>query len=189
MAARKLTRMEQIGILAAVVVIGTFGYLKFVNADPGRKLKRTKTEYTKLTAEVEKLRKEAHSGREKRALASLRKKVSKARDKLEQTETMLAQGETKDRVANTIVKMATESSLLIKTFGEITEKSAIGDISGGPAPYDHRYFTVTLKGRYLALQQFLNKIDNLPKLIAIRKIDIQKIEDEAYMRATVWIGI
>ncbi len=189
MATRKLTRLEQIGILAAVVVIGTFGYLKFVNADPGRKLKRTKTEYSKLTAEVDRLKKEARSGNEKRELARFRKKVSKAREQLEQTETLLVQDETKDRMVNTIVKMATESNLMIKAFGEVAEKSAIGDISGGPTPYTHRYFSITLKGRFQTLRRFLDKVDDLPKLIAIRKIDIQKIDEDAYMRATVWIGI
>jgi Tfp pilus assembly protein PilO len=181
--------MEQIGILAAVVVIGTFGYLKFVNADPGRQLKRVKGDYSKLAAEVDQLEKEARSGRERRALDSLRKKVAKAREKLEETETLLARGEAKDRVANTVIKMATESSLLIKSFGEISEKGAIGNISGGPTPYDHRYFTLTLQGRFQALRQFLKKVDDLPELVAIRKVDIQKNDDEAFMRATVWVGI
>jgi Tfp pilus assembly protein PilO len=189
MAARKLTRMEQIGLLAAVAVIGIFGYLKFVNADPGRKLKRTRTEYRKLDAEVDRLRREARSGNEKREITRLREKIDEARERLEHTETLLAQGEAQDRVANIIVKLATESSLLIKSFGEITEKNAIGEISNGNTPYPHRYFSITLKGRFQALRQFLDKIDDLPKLIAVRKIDIQKIDEEAYMRATVFISI
>jgi hypothetical protein len=78
---------------------------------------------------------------------------------------------------------------LIQAFGEITEAGAVGDISERPAPYDHRYFTITLKGRFQALQHFLDKVENQPQLISIRKIDIRKMDEEAYMQATVWIGI
>jgi Tfp pilus assembly protein PilO len=189
MASRKLTRTEKIGLLAAVAVVGTFGYLKFVNADPGRQLKRTRTEYQRLSAEVERLRDEARSGNDQRALARLNSEITAARERLEQTEILLAQGEAKDRLANTIVKLATESSLLIKSFSEITEQHALGEISEDNAPYDHRYFSFTLQGGFQDLRQFLAKVDDFPQLIAIRKIDIQKIEEDAYMRATLWISI
>lgn len=190
MVARQFTRLEQIGILAAMVVVVTFGYLKFINHDPDRKLKRSQSEYAKVAGEVERLQKGAESGHDKGAITRLRRQIGKIEAELEQTEKLLAQRKEKDRVANTIVKLATESGLLIKTFGEVTGKGAIANITGQEAtPYPHKYYRFTLKGGFQDLRRFLGRIDDLPKLIAIRRIDIQKIEEEAYMRATVWIGI
>jgi Tfp pilus assembly protein PilO len=181
--------MEQVGILIGILVIGTFLYLKFVNEDPGRKLKRAKRKYEKIAAEVNSLRKEAKTGSVKRAINRLRDEITEAREELDETELLLAMGEEKDSMANAVVKLATKNGLMIKAFGELTEKSAIEDISNGETAYPHRYYRITLKGRFQALRQFLGGIDDLPKLIAIRKISIEKVEEEAYMRATVWITI
>ncbi|PID40385.1 MAG: hypothetical protein CR984_03490 [Proteobacteria bacterium] len=189
MAARQFTRMEQVGILVAVVVIATFGYLKFINADPGRKLKRVKRKYAKIAAEVDKLKEEDRSGSVKREIRRLRKRIAKAESKLEETEILLAQREEKDRLANTVVRMATESRLLIKTFSEVTGSSDVKALSSKNTPYEHRYFNLELKGPFQSLRQFLDKIDDFPKLIAVRKLDIQKLESEAYMRADLLIGI
>jgi Tfp pilus assembly protein PilO len=181
--------MEQVGILIGILVIGTFLYLKFVNEDPGRKLKRAKRNYEKIAAEVNALRKEAKTGSVKRAVNRLRDELTQAREELDETELLLAMGEEKDRMANTVVKLATKKGLMIKAFGELTEKSAIEDISNGETAYPHRYYRIILKGRFQALRQFLGEIDDLHKLIAIRKISIEKLQEEAYMRATLWINI
>jgi Tfp pilus assembly protein PilO len=184
--------MEQVGILIAIVVIGTFLYLKFVNRDPGRTLKRMKVEHARIAEEVNRLRHEARVGTQEQAVRKLRERIPEANRRLEEAETALARPEEMDRMAGRIVKTAAEGGLIIKEFKEIRDAVALKEILGSSedkALYPQRYFMIVLKGRFLDLQRFVSEIDGLPKLVVVRKVAIEKLEEEAFIRAALWISI
>ena len=194
MAAKQLTKLEQMGILVGIIVIAMFAYLKFVNQDPGRKLKRTEKEWAKISSEINRLKAEAGTGSVKRAVSRLRNKVSSARRELEKVEVWLAEESETDEIANEIVQIAAERRLMIKEFEQITDKRAIEEISNGEKVYNCKYYKITLKGRFGSLRVFLEKINELkindfPKLIALRKIAIEKLEEEKFMQAELWLSI
>jgi len=189
MAARQLTKMEQAGMAIAVLVVGTFLYLKLVHQAPGRELKGAQKNYARIAGEVASLKKEAETGDVKKAVNRLRKKIERVRDELEQAEAVLALGEEKDRLANTIVRAATNNGLMIQAFGELTDKKSIEEITGKEAVYPQRHYRVVLKGGFESLRQFLSGIDEIPKRVAIRKINLERSEEDAFMRATVWLTI
>jgi Tfp pilus assembly protein PilO len=180
------------GILIAIVVIGSFLYLKFVNKDPGRKLKRLKAEHARIVKEVDRLRHEARVGTEERIARKLRGQIADAGRSLEEAETALAKPGEMDQMAGRLVATAAEGGLIIKEFKEIKDKIALKDIlssSNGGAVYPQRYFKIVLKGRFQALKRFVSNIDSLPKLVVVRKVAIEKIEEKALIRASLWISI
>lgn len=192
MKSRQFTKMEQAGILAAIVVIGTFLYLKFVNRDPGRMLKRVKVEHARIVVETDRLRHEARVGTQKQAVRKLRERISGANRRLEEAETALAKPGEMDRMAGRIVKTAAEGGLIIKEFKEIKDAIALKEIlasTGDKTLYPQRYFMIVLKGRFLDLQRFVSEIDGLPKLVVVRKVAIEKLEEESFIRAALWISI
>ena len=194
MAIKRLTKLEQIGILLAIIVIGVFFYLKLVDASLGKKLKRTERDWVKLSADVSRMRSEEKTGRIEREIRKLRKKVSKAKQDLKKAEIALTGDSEVDEIANRIVQTAAQSGLMIKKFDRITDKNKIKEISRGNEFYKRRYYNLTLQGRFNTFRFFLKEISRLkfnehPKLIAIRKIVIEGPIEEKAMKAELWFSI
>jgi|LGVE01.1.fsa_nt_gb Tfp pilus assembly protein PilO len=189
MTTRRLTRLEQVGIVAGIVVIGLFIYLKHFHSDASRRHRRVETEWVKLSSSVDCLRSEAETGRVRRSISKLRKRMDKAQQDLDKSELCLAEDAQIDTIANKIVATAAEIGLMIKGFSQITDKKAIEAVTNGEDVYRFRYYRVTLKGGFGSLRAFLEKINNFPKLIALRSITIEKPEDEDLLRAELWLSM
>ena len=194
MAIKRLTKLEQIGILLAIIVIGVFFYLKLVDASLGKKLKRTERDWVKLSADVSRMRSEEKTGRIEREIRKLRKKVSKAKQDLKKAEIALTGDSEVDEIANRIVQTAARSGLMIKKFDRITDKNKIKEISRGNEFYKRRYYNLTLQGRFNTCSSFIKEISQLKfeehwKLIVIKKIAIESLAGKKAMKAQLWLSI
>lgn len=189
MAAKQLTRLELIGILAGIIIIALFCYLKFVNQDPGRQLRRTEKEFKKISLEVKKLRQQEKSGSVKRALKKLRKEIPAAEKKLEKVEERLARNGVADEFANEIIRCAAKGGLKIKEFSHITEKSRIKELRRGENFYNNTFYKLSLQGKFGRFRAFVDKVAGMPYLVALRKIKIEKNEEDKYMQAELWFSL
>ena len=189
MAVKQLTRLEQTGILVGIIIIALFCYLKFVNQDPGRKLRRTEKEFKKLSMEVKKLRQQEKSGSVKRALNKLRKEIPAAEKKLEKMEERLARPGMVDELANEIIRCAAKGGLKINEFSHITDKSLIKELRCGENFYKNTFYKLSLQGRFGRFRDFVDKVVGMPYLVALRKIKIEKNEEDKCMQAELWFSL
>jgi len=194
MAIKRLTKLEQFGILIAIIVIGVFFYLKLVNAAPGRKLHRMERDWVKLSTEVSGMRLEEKTGRIEEEIRSLRREVSRAKRDLKNAEIVLTEDSDVDEIANRIVQTAAQSGLMIKKFDRMTDKNKIKEISRGNEFYKRSYYNLTLQGRFDTFRFFLKEISQLKfnehqKLIVIRKIAFERPVEEKAMKAELWLSI
>ena len=194
MAIKRLTKLEQFGILIAIIVVGVFFYLKLVDASLGRKLHRTERDWVKLSADVSRMRSEEKTGRIEGEIRKLRKKVSRAKQDLGKIEIALAGDSQIDEIANRIVQTAAQSGLMIKKFDRITDKNKIKEISKGNEFYKRRYYNLILQGRFNTFRSFIKEISQLKfkeqwKLIVIKKIAIESLAEKKAMKAELWLSI
>ena len=190
MRAKQLTKMEQVGLLLVVAVIASFLYLRFVNKDPGRQLKRLKKDYAKISVQVDDLEKQAKDGMLKKQIARLRKKARKAEQQLKKDESRLTQPGDVEQVAGKVVRTATRNGLRVTEFKELTDKNELEKITGPEKPpYPRRYYTMTLKSSFQALKRFIENIEGFPELVAVQRIAIEKVEDEAFVTSVVCLSI
>lgn len=194
MATKRLTKLEQFGIVIVIIVIGVFFYLKLVDASLGKKLKRTERDWGKLSTEVSRLRSEEKTGRIEGEIRKLRKKVSKIKQGLKKAEIALTKDSEVDEIANRIVHTAAQSGLMIKKFDRITDKNKIKEISKENELYKRRYYNLTLQGRFNTFRSFIKEISQLKfnehwKLIVIKKIALESLAEKKAMKAELWLSI
>ena len=189
MPAKQLTRLEQTGILAGIIIIALFCYLKFVNQDPGRKLRRTEKELKKISLEVKNLKQQERSGSVKRALRKLRKEIPAAEKKLEKVEERLARRGAADELANEIIRCAAKGGLKINEFSHITDKSRIKELRRGENFYKNTFYKLSLQGKFGRFRVFVDKVAKMPYLVALRKIKIEKNEEDKSMQAELWFSL
>ena len=189
MAARQLSRLEQTGILAGIIIIALFCYFKFVNQDPGRKLRRTEKEFKKISLEVKKLKQQEKSGSTKRALKKLKKEIQVAEKKLKKAEEYMPRPELADELANEIISCAAKGGLKIKNFSHITDKSRIKELTSGKNFYKNTFYKLSLQGKFGSFRTFVDKVTGMPYLVALRKIKIEKNEEDKSMQAELWFSL
>ena len=194
MAIKRLTKLEQLGIVIVIIVIGVFFYLKLVDASLGKKLNRTERDWGKLSADVSRMRSEEKTGPIKGEIRKLRKEVSRANQDLKKAEIALTKNSEVDEIANRIVQTAAQSGLMIKKFDRITDKNKIKEISKENELYKRRYYNLTLQGRFNTFRTFIKEISQLKfkehrKLVVIRKIAIESLAEKKAMKAELWLGI
>jgi Tfp pilus assembly protein PilO len=189
MATRQFTKLEQVGILVGVVIIGLFFYLRLFYTDASRRLKRAETEWVKISSEVNRLKTEAESGRVQRTISTLRKRINSAEQDLEKLEVRLAGDGEIDALANQIVRTAAEGGLRINEFRRIKDRKTIEKVTNGEEVYRQKYYKIALQGKFRSLRAFLEKVNQFPKLIALRSIAIEKPEDEDLLEAELWLSI
>ena len=186
---RQLKPMEQAGILVAVMVIGLYGYMNFVQASPSRKMQRIERKYEETVRAVEKLGKEKASGRMDRVLKRLRKRVDLSEKKLLEAEGVLAGIQEKDEIATKILQMASEKGFMIQDYSRVTDKNRIQEVCGGKDSYALSYYSMTLRGRFGLLIELLRGFEAFPKLVALRKILVDMPDDGSALFTEIWFSI
>ncbi len=186
---RQLKPMEQVGIVAAVMVIGLYGYVNFIHAPPARKMQRIEMRFAEVRRAVQRLKNDRSTGRAQRDLERLRKQAAAAEKTLREAEGVLAERQATDGIATKILQMASEKGFMIQTYSRITDRAQIGEVLGGGDPYELSYYRVVLRGRYGLVVELLRGLQALPQLVVPRKISVDAPEDGALLRTEIWFSI
>jgi hypothetical protein len=181
--------MEQVGIVAAVMVIGLYGYVNFIHAPPARKMQRIEMRFAEVRRAVQRLKNDRSTGRAQRDLERLRKQAAAAEKTLREAEGVLAERQATDGIATKILQMASEKGFMIQTYSRITDRAQIGEVLGGGDPYELSYYRVVLRGRYGLVVELLRGLQALPQLVVPRKISVDAPEDGALLRTEIWFSI
>ncbi len=186
---RQIKPMEQAGILAAVMVIGLYGYLDFVYAAPSHKMQRIEMRFAEVRRAVEKLKNDRSTGRAERDLERLRRQVAAAEKTLREAEGVLAERQATDGIAAKILQMASEKGFMIQTYSRITDRARIREVLGEGDPYELSYYRMVLRGRYGLVIELLRGLQTLPQLVVPRKISVDAPEDGALLQTEIWFSI
>ncbi len=189
-AGRKLTNLEKIGIVAAVIVIGSFLYQRYLYSPLQRKIQRLNTNYQELLSKVNHLRAQQAGGRIRRDISKLRKGLRQERKLLEQAETCLADDSEISKISNQILAAASKSGAMVKIYNPITEKEFKKALSKDKINtyYERKHYKMVLSGKFWRLRRFLKEITQLPSLVTIERISFDKTKKEV-LTATLWLSI
>lgn len=186
---RQLKPMEQVGIVAAVMVMGLYGYVNFIYIHPARKMQHIEMRFAEVRRAVERLKNDRSTGRAQRDLERLRKQAAAAEKTLREAEGVLAERQATDGIATKILQMASEKGFMIQTYSRITDRAQIGEVLGGGDPYELSYYRVVLRGRYGLVVDLLRGLQTLPQLVVPRKISVDAPEDGALLQTEIWFSI
>ncbi|RLB83456.1 MAG: hypothetical protein DRH17_02235 [Deltaproteobacteria bacterium] len=169
MARRKLTKLEQIGIVVMVGVVGLFFYLKLVYDPTMKKYSAIRKKWVKLFNEVAVLEDEEMAARGAEGLAERLKELEQD---LRNAETTLVKDvDSADSLMINVLKVAEKNNLEVASY-ESLDITRVKEIIKSLF-YQRRYYDVLLRGSYGDLIAFLTEISSLPQLITVEKIDIR----------------
>jgi len=186
---RQLKPMEQVGILAAAMVIVLYVYMNFIYAAPSHKMQRIEMRFEEVNRVVERLKNDRATGRAERDLEKLRRRAAAAEKTLREAEGILTERQATDRTAAKILQMASEKGFMIQTYSRITDRARIREILGEEDPYELSYYRVVLQGRYGRVVELLRALQTLPQLVIPRKIWMDAPEDGALLQTEIWFSI
>lgn len=190
---KKLTRFEQVGIIALSAVIACFFYVKKVYEPECRKFKAIHKKWVKLSKEVKDLKWE--QGSKKAILSSIRereKELRKAKSELKKVSGVLAGKEDLSEVLTRISRLAVECNLKIREFSPADNSVRNFDeelntkISNEAKRNFHNLIIV---GGFLDFREFFKKIGFLPKLVTIEKVEIERESEGENLRITLLLLI
>ncbi len=169
MAKRKLTKLEQIGIVVMVGVVGMFCYLKLVYDPAIKKYSTVQKKWVKLTKDVTKLKGEEVAVR---GVKNLKKRLKEMESGLRKAESCLVKdASTAADLMIRLLGLAEENNLEVKSYKSLDltmVKEMIKTLL-----YKRKYYDIMIDGRYENFVVFLHKIGFLQQLVTVEKIDIK----------------
>ena len=173
MAKKKLTKLEQIGIVALVGIVGMFFYLKLVYDPAIKKYSAVQKKWVKLTKDTAKLK-----GREAavRGIKNLEKRLREVESGLRKAESCLARdASTADDLMIRLLGLAEENNLEVKSYKSL-DVTMVKEMLK-TLLYKRRYYDIIIDGHYENFILFLHKIGLLQQLVTVEKIDIKNRAD------------
>lgn len=189
MAERKLTTLELVGSTVAIIVIAMFFYLKVFYDPASRRYDRIQGDWAKVSAEIKHLQEISKGGRIKRDLMRINARLEKKKKDLGKAESILAKDAGADRLSMDIIRKASECGVWVKDYKPITGVKLKEIVKNKKFPYERRFYNLVLHGKFISLVIFLERIDSLPKLVTVEKIDMGKTDEKEPLKTTLLLSI
>lgn len=187
MAKKELTKFEQMGIIALIVVIACFFYVKKVYEPECKKFKAFKEKWIKLSKDVKDLKWE--QGSSESALVSIQEKeeeLKEAKSELKKASTVLANKEDLSEVLTRISHLAGHHNLKIREFSPVDEEGFQNDEKAFLKRSLHNLIIV---GDFLDFKDFLKEIGYLTKLVTLEKVVIERENEGESLRIALLLSI
>ena len=179
---KKLTKFEQIGIIAVVgIAIGYF-YVGKVYNPCVKKSANVRKQYRELSQQVQDLRYEPVDKRVHTFLSEQRKRVNEAKKELKQVEVSLAGSEDRADIMMRISRSSAEHDLKICLFDPVDKVKSSGF-------YKRSHYNLKMYGNFIGLKEFLEELGRMPKLVTVERITIERGQDEETLEISLLISI
>lgn len=184
---RKLTRLEQTGIIALVVIIACLFYVKRVYEPQRNKVKAIHKKWDKLTGEVKVLRWEY--GSSEAIISSIQEKekeLRKAKTGLNEASAVLGSKEDLSEILTEISQLAGARNLKIQEFSPVNEREVQDDEK---VFLKRGFHNLIMVGGFLNFKEFLRELSFLPKFVMVKKIVIERENYEGDLRIDLLLSI
>ncbi len=179
---KKLTKFEQIGIIAVVgIAIGYF-YVGRVYNPAVKKSANVRKQYRELSLKVQDLRYGSVGKKVHTFLSKQKERVSKAKKELKQVESSLAGSENRADIMMRISRSSAEHNLKICLFDPV-------DKAKSSSFYQRSYYNLKMYGNFTGFREFLGELGRMPKLVTVEKITIERGQDEETLEITLLLSI
>lgn len=191
MAKKSMTKFEQMGIIALVAVIACFFYVKKVYDPESKKFKAVRKKCSKLFSEVRILRWQQKEGKD--IFALIEKNTERLREeqaKLTEVQLSLAGREDLPQVLTAINQIAATNNLRISEFKDV-DVSSKTDKNKAEEMYELRRsrHNLVMFGNFVNFKTFLKSIGQLPELVTIENVVIEREKKKDTLKITLLIAI
>ena len=187
MAVRNFTKSEIIGCTVLIMVVSMFFYFKLFYDPTMRRYNRIHNDLGKISSEVEELKETSQRDIIERDIRRLNSRLKKAKKELQGAEIRLAKGAEIDNLLMDVIHAASGCGLKSYNPLEGEKLREIGSYKRGV--YERKFYKIILYGNFSRLVAFLERINSLPKLVTVEKIDMEKNDKEKALKTTLLLSI
>jgi Na+-translocating ferredoxin:NAD+ oxidoreductase RnfG subunit len=178
---KKLTNLEKFGLIAAVIIAGSYFYLGKVYDPQMKKLKKTISEHNKIVSRINALDAFESELIYEKKIEKAKKEVKALDEKLEQ----LTMKSSTDKSAlllleKKLVKTAENSGII---FESITPNGEIKDL------FNWHIYNMKANCRFISLINFLKKIRDFKDPAQIGKLKIEKTDKSGILKIEMEVMI
>ncbi len=163
---KRLTKLEKFGLIAAIIIAGTYFYMGKVYDPQAKALKKTVNKLNKIIKEI-------NSFKTVPRIKPIHKKIEKRKKELEKVKTVLE---------NTAKKTGKESEVteILSRINSLADKNRLVVNSIAPkGKVDGTFFTwssfdLDVEGSYYLFLDFLSDLKEMPEPVKIQNILIEK---------------
>ncbi len=177
---KKISRSEQILIVVAVAVIGTFFYVKYVYDPTSRNFTFTQKKHERLAEEVTSLRFQVTGGV---PLKAMKQQVEKANKDLRKAESSLPGSGARADASMEIVRVASKYDFDIKTYEPDYKPKKAEKL------YKRRYINMVLSGDFCGLISFLDEVRGMPSLVLVERAVLSRGEKAGFVEMELLLSV
>ncbi len=187
MTKKKLTKLEQTGIIALIVVIACFFYVKKIYEPECKKLKGLRVKQAELLNEVKVLkRKQGSRESVSDSILKMEEELRIAKSELKKASLVLAGKEELSEVLTRVSRLAGEHNLKIREFSPVGDK----EIKINETVSQKRdLYNLIMVGGFLEVKDFLKNVGLLPKHVIIEQVVIERENSESGLKITMLLSI
>ena len=200
---KSLTKNERWGILIAAAIVALYFYYGQVYTPMSKKVRKAHKQVERLSNDVKTLRSESVNKSVFVSLEQWEQDLQKAKPELDKIiESSLPKREDVVRIITKLSEMAAECDLKIRILNPIDEtdiglvNNASVKVSKDDERQDNKedlfkrnYYNLVLEGNFINAKRFLQELMNLPKLVGVERLLLERESEEQPLKITLVLSM
>ncbi len=166
---KKLTKLEKFGLVAAIIIAGTYFYMGKIYDPQAKALKKTVIKLNKIIGEINSIKEVASAGSINRTIKKRKQELEKVKSKLKDTVITTGKESEITELLDRINRLVDQNRLAVKS---IVPK---GKVAG--ALFAWSSFDLDMEGSFCFFLEFLTALKEMPDSVKIQNINIEKNGD------------
>ena len=166
---RKLTKLEKFGLVAAIIIAGTYFYMGKIYDPQAKALKKTVIKLNKIIGEINSIKEVASAGSINRTIKKREEELEKVKSELKDTVITTGKESEITELLSMINSLVDQNRLVVKS---IVPK---GKVAG--ALFAWSSFDLDMEGSFYFFLEFLTALKEILDSVKIQNINIEKNGD------------
>ena len=166
---KKLTKLEKFGLVAAIIIAGTYFYMGKIYDPQAKALKKTVIKLNKIIGEINSIKEVASAGSINRTIKKRKEELEKVKSELKDTVITTGKESEITELLDRINRLVDQNRLAVKS---IVPK---GKVAG--ALFAWSSFDLDMEGSFSFFLEFLTALREMSDSVKIQNINIEKNGD------------
>ena len=166
---KKLTKLEKFGLIAAIIIAGTYFYMGKIYDPQAKALKKTVIKLNKIIGEINSIKEVASAGSINRTIKKREEELEKVKSELKDTVITTGKESEITELLDRINRLVDQNRLAVKS---IVPK---GKVAGTLFAWSS--FDLDMEGSFYFFLEFLTALKKMPDSVKIQNINIEKNGD------------
>ncbi len=166
---KKLTKLEKFGLIAAIIIAGTYFYMGKIYDPQANALKKTVIKLNKIIKEINSIKEVLSVGSINRTIKKRKKELEKVKFELKSSTVKTGKESEITELLSMINRLVDQNRLAVKS---IVPK---GKVAG--ALFAWSSFDLDMEGSFYFFLDFLTALKKMPDSVKVQNISIEKSDD------------